>query len=174
MSNSNYSMEEHWKVIEDAPLFEISTLGNVRHTDTHEPKPVFLHDGKYFRLVTSNHRGHKKAFYIHILVAKAFIPNPENKPIVDHKSRRKSDNTVENLRWVTIQENRLNGHRYEKPDKLYKGVYWRESAYGWTAYLNTYEGCQEIGHAKTEREVITLAIKATNLYLSQMALEIMP
>ena len=42
------------------------------------------------------------------LVAEAFIPNEENKPCVDHINTLKDDNRIENLRWVTYQENNLN------------------------------------------------------------------
>jgi hypothetical protein len=53
-----------------------------------------------------------KCHSIHRLVAIHYIPNPDNKPEVDHKNRTKDDNRVENLRWVTREENMLNlGHR---------------------------------------------------------------
>ena len=49
-----------------------------------------------------------KRFYVHRLVAIHYIPNPDNKPEVDHINQDKSDNRLENLRWVTSLENGQN------------------------------------------------------------------
>jgi len=60
----------------------------------------------FVRLHDSDGKRHNN--YIHRLVAKHYIPNPENKREVDHKNRDSHDNRVENLRWVTPKENNQN------------------------------------------------------------------
>lgn len=53
------------------------------------------------------HLGRKTRDYIHRLVAKAFIPNLQNKRCINHKNGIKTDNRVENLEWVTDSENQI-------------------------------------------------------------------
>ena len=61
-----------------------------------------------------NNTGYRKIGYnyknylVHRLVAETFIPNPENKPCIDHIDRNRLNNNVSNLRWVTVKENNLN------------------------------------------------------------------
>lgn len=60
--------------------------------------------GGYERVVLVDN-GARKTFSVHYLVASAFIPNPGNKPCIDHINGIRNDNRVENLRWCTRKEN---------------------------------------------------------------------
>ena len=63
--------------------------------------------GGYLRVVLCKD-GNRKDHRIHRLVAEHYIPNPDNKPCVDHWNGKRNDNRVENLRWVTSSENNQN------------------------------------------------------------------
>ena len=101
-------MNEIWKTIEGYPDYMISSMGRV--------KSLFFNKEKILKLTKSckgylkvDLRGIKrKNTLVHKLVAQAFIPNPENKPYIDHINTNKTDNRVENLRWVTAKENSNN------------------------------------------------------------------
>lgn len=66
--------------------------------------------------VTICYKGVKKSYSVHVLVAKYFIPNPQNLPQVNHKDGNKSNNLVENLEWCTASQNALHSSRVLHPN----------------------------------------------------------
>ncbi len=94
---------EQWKVIEGFDLYEISTTGKIRNAKGRILKPV--DNGKGYLKFTLKQNGRNQREYVHRLVAVAFIPNPENKPFVNHIDNDPSNNCVDNLEWCTHQEN---------------------------------------------------------------------
>lgn len=102
---------EEWKGISFAKNeYQVSNFGRVRRY--RQGVGWCLIKGRigkvgYYR-VSLNVDGKIKDFFVHRLVAMAFIPNPGNKPQVDHINTIRTDNRVENLRWVTPHENMMN------------------------------------------------------------------
>lgn len=126
---------EIWKYIPgNEGKFEASNLGNIKGLER------YVKNGVGYRVVRekilskhSNPNGYhytslggKKQRLVHILVAMAFIPNPDNKKTVNHINGIKTDNRVENLEWVTYRENQrhalTNGLAAVLPKKTIKRI----------------------------------------------------
>ena len=125
-------MDEIWKDVKDYEgLYQISNYGRVKrlskqkrnyNINTKKYDTIILPDKivtpqlnqyGYYRIgLTKN--GKRKCHSVHKLVAQAFIPNPENKPQINHKDENKQNNYVENLEWCTAKYNINYGTRNKR------------------------------------------------------------
>ncbi len=127
MEDLDYSNEIWLPVVRWEGFYEISNFGRIKRLARHVH--VFRLEKNELRLLPekisfgANSYGYlryglfgniRKDEYIHRMVAEAFLPNPENKPFIDHINTIRNDNRVENLRWVTAKENTRNEITYKR------------------------------------------------------------
>ena len=119
-------MKEIWKDIEDFNgTYQVSNLGRIKMLD------YIASDGRKLkgriRRTSKNNSGYtiinikSKHFLVHRLVAKAFIPNPNNYPQINHKDENKQNNRVDNLEWCTNKYNNNYGSKPYKTSLIHKG-----------------------------------------------------
>ena len=104
-------IKEIWKTAiydgETYESFEVSNLGRVKSLNYKRTGKAELmnpsEDKGGYLVVHLRKNGEDKTSKVHRLIAETFLPNPENKPTVDHIDRNKLNNFVGNLRWADIE-----------------------------------------------------------------------
>lgn len=120
-------MDEIWKDIDGYNgVYQVSNFGRIRSNGFKyvqrssrgklvekyaQPKimaQAYTVEG--YLVVTLFKNGKPRQYKVHRLIAESFIPNPENKPVINHINGIKDDNRIENLEWCTVQENTQHAH----------------------------------------------------------------
>jgi len=111
------------KVVDQFPSYTISKSGEVTNLRSGKKLKHSDNGNGYCRVVLINESGKWVKQFIHRLVAKAYIPNPLNKPQVNHIDGKRSNHSVENLEWVSQSEN--DKHSFDKLGRTgsFKGRY---------------------------------------------------
>lgn len=104
-------MTEIWKDIQGYEgYYQVSTQGRVRNSRRGKILGASKQGSGYIQTMLSKNAVRSYPL-VHRIVAQTFIPNPENKPQINHKNGDKTDNRVENLEWCTMSENLHHRHR---------------------------------------------------------------
>lgn len=118
-------VEEIWKEIVDEKIivgkYEVSNKGRVRVVKTGYIIPI-QDNGFGYKKCAFSSPGQTLQRYIHRLVAKAFLENPENLPQVGHKDHDKENNLVENLYWTSQSQNTRDGVRDGRINAKPRGI----------------------------------------------------
>ncbi len=151
---------ESWTIIEGFENYMVSDLGNVKNNKNGRIIKQHKENG-YKRLnIEVNKKRYKKL--LHILVAVAFIPNPENKPFVDHIDNCITNNNIKNLRWATRAENNQNRSMRNDNTSGVKGVSWNKTSSSWRATIQIDGIKVHLGYFKNLEDAKQARIKKAN------------
>ena len=130
-----YGKYESWKVVKDFENYSVSSFGNVRNDKFNRIlKPGKNADGYY--QVSLSKEGKVKNHKINRLVAIAFLPNHDDKPIVVHIDREQiTNNNITNLRWITISQSNYNQGKPKTNTSGFKGVSFDKSKQKYVAFI---------------------------------------
>lgn len=166
-------MIEEWKdIIGYEGYYQISNLGRVKRIEgvvmaertygkikyTYKEKILkctIVKEGYHISGISINKK--QKNFLTHRLVAIHFIPNPHNKPQVNHIDGNKLNNSIENLEWVSNRENNCHLSKSKKKTSQFIGVYFDRNK--WRSNINCKSKNIYLGAFDTEEEAYQARVK---------------
>jgi len=128
---------EQWKQFHRSSKYDwfVSNHGNIKRINNGKLNrgkvkqiPLFATGGRpesQYLAISINDAADK---YVHRIVAKAFIPNPDNKETVNHKDGNKQNNHVDNLEWHSYTENMMHAHKTGLYSNKHRRLSWAQAA----------------------------------------------
>ena len=170
---------EIWKDIEDFEgYYEVSSLGRIRNSRTGLLRRFSLQGNHKYYIVNLWKNNVSYSRLVHRIVAKAFIPNPNNKPQVNHLDKNGLNNDISNLEWVTCSENHLHafkngrvGSKSRLGEKIslvskFRYVYWDSNRSKWKSSIKVNGKNHNIGRYNCEIE----AAKSADNFIKKLGL----
>ena len=161
---------EIWKDIKGYEgLYQVSNLGRVKGLDRYvnckygrrkiKGKIMNYTTRSGYNVLVLRRNNKRQSKQVHRLVAEAFIPNPNNYPVVNHKDTNRKNNHVSNLEWVTVKENvlwsvnKMRGMRINQKNAKMYGICNRGNKYEVTInkkYYGRYETLKEAENVRNK------------------------
>ena len=109
-----------WKKIKNYNNYSVNENGEVRNDISGKIKSAYFCKGNGYYYVDLWENNKIKKIPLHRIIAEAFIPNPENKPTIDHADGNRQNNRIDNLRWATYSEQNSRFNTYGvRSEKIY-------------------------------------------------------
>ena len=142
---------ENWRSIDGFGNYEVSQIGRVRNATSERILKGMLSNSGYLQ-VSLYKNGKRKVQYIHQLVAREWMLNPEGKRCVDHIDGNRTHNHFENLRWASSSENSRNMKKHTDGSSVYKGVCYCNKSKKWKSRIRVDGKEKHLGYFTDERE----------------------
>ncbi len=159
---------ENWASIDGYLNYQVSWWGRVVNTKTGRIlKPGTSTPGYLFVRLFKNGKG--AMHYIHQLVAREWVSNPEGKRCVDHRDGDRINNHFENLRYATHADNMKNRSKRANTTSAYFGVCWHKNVGKWNAQIQIEGRRKNLGYFNNEKEAAAVFNTAAVLHYKEFA-----
>jgi hypothetical protein len=159
---------EIWASINGYLNYEVSWFGRVRNTKTGRILKCRVCSNGY-AAVNLSKTGVVKTHFIHQLVAREWVGNPETKRCVDHIDGNRTNNHYENLRYATHSENARNKNKRANTTSMYYGVSWQKKSGKWRAQIQIEGKRKNLGFFTDEKQAAEVFNMAAQKHYKEFA-----
>ena len=144
-------VNEAWRTISDFENYQISNMGRVKNIKTEKIlKPSIGYRGYWQLSLCKDGKGTTSS--IHRIVAQEFIENPKEELYIDHIDRNRTNNCINNLRWVNSSQNQMNRTKSINKTSAFKGVHLEKNTGKWRCRIKIDGKLQHHGYFEIEKD----------------------